>query len=189
MLGFGPYNLRSAARARASHAETIATHINVEGIFSNATEDESRRFEEDEEDLDDLDIALRPDSPLTEPESSSETSIDSDASKPPEFDRQPPPGQAEKVRKRRRNKRRRQTKRLRKAESSHKPDGYAAKPRVVNDKIKTGETVRVTGDAINLPTTSGGSWIGKRQPGIGDEPWRLDELQKLDFEYLAWDGL
>lgn len=183
---FKPYNLRSVARARAAQAEAILTGVNVEGFFYKAVAGESRRFEEDEDDLDGIDVALRPDSPLTELESDSETSL-GDASQSPEYNKAAP-GQAEKERKRKRNQKRRQKKRVRKAESSHKPDEYAAKPHVVKDVVKTAETVKVTGDAINLPTTSGGSWVGKRQPGIGDEPWKLEELHKLEFQYLKWDG-
>lgn len=186
MSPFMPYNLRSVARARAVQVEAITSGVNVEGFFSQAVADESRRFEEDEGDLDEIDVALRPDSPLTEQESDSETSP-SHASQPPEYTRAMP-GEAEKERKRKRNQKRRQRKRIRAAESTHKPDEYAAQPRVVRDRVKAAETVKVTGDAINLPTTSGGSWVGKRQPGIGDEPWKLEELQKLDFQYLKWDG-
>lgn len=186
MSPFKPYNLRSVARACAAQAEAIASGVNVEGFFSQAVADERRRFEEDEGDIDDIDVALRPDSPLTEQESDSETSL-SHASHPPEYTRALP-GQAEKERKRKRSQKRRQRKRIRVAESSHKPDEYAAQPRVVKDKVRAAETVKVTGDAINLPTTSGGSWVGKRQPGIGDEPWKLEELQKLDFQYLKWNG-
>lgn len=195
---FKPYNLRNVARARGAIAPPIVSDVNVEEYVARAAYAEDKRFEEgDMDDAEGVELSLRPPSPLTGYDSSS----DSDSDSTP-FQHAPQhnnlkgkaplrPVSAEKARKRKHSNKQRQAKRIRLArETLHPAETYAAQPRVTENKIKEGRVYKILGDVSKLPTTSGGSWIGKRQQGIGEEPWELYTLlNDVNFKYIAWNGM
>lgn len=192
---FEPYNLRSVARAQAATALPIMSDINVESYVTMAVHAEDKRFEEDDmDDAEGVELSLHPLSPLTD----SECGLDSDESdtaslstpKPgPSTEARPPPGNAEKVRKRQRSNRQRKQKRIRLArETLHPAELYTPPPRITESKLKEGKIYKISGDVSRLPTTSGGSWIGKKQQGIGEDPWELTTLMDAKFQYLEWNG-
>lgn len=198
MAPFKPYNLRSVTRAaQGAVVPPIVSLVNIEAFVSDAVRREDQMFEDDAtDDTEGIELSLRPPSPLTnsdsdseseesEPNSSSKLGFTEDNAPPA-----PPPGGAEKARKRRRSKQKRKEKRIRKAHEIEHPAGvYTAKPRTVQSKLKDGEVYKISGDISNLPTTSGGSWIGKRQQGIGETPWEIPLLMKANFQYLKWNGM
>lgn len=194
---FHPYNLRSVVRLLGTTAQPIMSDINVEGYVTMAVHAEDKRFEEDStDDAEGVELSLRPPSPLSDLDSGG---LDSDSdtvslSTPeagPSTKPAPPPGGSEKARKRKRSNQQRKEKRTRLAKDStfHPAECYAAQPRVADTKLKEGKVYKILGDVSRLPMTSGGSWIGKKQQGIGDEPWTLPTLMNAEFEYLEWNGL
>lgn len=195
MGSFGPYNLRSVARARAATAQPILSNTDVEGCVTAAVHTEDQHFEEDGwDDAEGVELSLRPPSPLTnldsDPDSDSDTASLSVPTRGPNTDVLPLPGDVEKTRKRRRSKKQRRDKRIRRArETSHPAELYTTPPRIAENKLEGGKVYRILGDVSKLPTTSGGSWIGKRQQGIGEEPWKLPTLMDANFQYLEWNGM
>lgn len=193
---FQPYDLRSVVRLRGTPAQPILSDINVESYVAMAVHAEDKRFEEDDmDDAEGVELSLRPPSPLTDLDPDLDSDSDTGSLGTPEAGQitqaAPPPGGAEKARKRKRSNQQRKKKRARSAKDStlHPAELYTAQPRVATSKLKEGKVYKISGDISNLPTTSGGSWIGKKQQGIGDEPWELPTLMDAKFKYLEWNGM
>lgn len=192
---FKLYALRSIAHTRTKHAETVLTGVHIEGCIEAAIERESHLFVAAAGNVVGSDnkcgLDPWPPSPLTNMDP-----LDSDSGEdepPPPAggsgSTKPPPGMAEKTRKRKRAGECRKEKHIHLATSSLLPDQYAAKPCMLVGRLKASDTVKLGGNALNLPTTSGRSWIGKKQAGIREEPWELDVLQQLKFKYIEWDRM
>ncbi len=166
----------------------ILTNVDVEDYVASAVREEDKRFEADDmDDAEGIELSLRPPSPLTDCDSGVDSDPEpDDVSLPPSAIA--PPGSAEKARKRKHSNKQRQKKRIRLAQDVvHPAELYTAQPRIIESKLKEGRVYKVLGDISKLPTTSGGSWIGKKQQGIGEEPWELPTLlNDVNFNYIDW---
>ena len=165
-----------------AHAEQdfpLETVVDVASLLQAATHLEDEKYANGGDDADGFELASRPPSPLTDLDESSQSSEDEQG--------QGTSRGAEKDRRKKAAKNRRRLKRIAKARSGHAATTYSVKPSVLAG-LDYLSAIEVNMDAQELPSSSEGSWTGKRTKGEKATPWTLQELEKHGFKVIEWDG-
>jgi hypothetical protein len=73
--------------------------------------------------------------------------------------------------------------------SGHAPKKYVANPIMVKACTTESKPIKLSMDAANLPSSSGGSWVGKGKKGAKDKPWTMQEAEEAGLTLAVWDGM
>jgi len=192
---FTPFNLWNVRTAETEQEEPIHALIDLDPLLHAACRHEDARFLANADDAEGIELSSRPPSPLTPLPSDYESD---EEHTPPLLSVSPPPGEEtttpgasgfiEKRRKRVGANNRRSRRRVEKATSGHAPHSYVAEPSLVEALTKGAEPIQLEIDASALPSSSTGSWTGRRKVEARTTPWTLEELIELGFTEIAWDG-
>jgi hypothetical protein len=175
-LKFCLYVLENVSTANVEQAPPIATSASMASLLRPATQREDERFECGGDDADGFELSSRLPSPLTDLEESDDL----------REDEQDDPAAAT-YRRKVAAKKCRSLKRITRARSGHAPSSYAANPSVL-EKLEDSLVIELGLDVRELPSSSEGSWVGKRSKGQKATPWMLQELEDLGFTLVEWDG-
>jgi len=192
---FTPFNLWNVWTAETEQEEPIHTSIDLNPLLHAASQREDARFLTNADDAEGIELSSRPPSPLTPLPSDYESD---EERTPPLLSLSPPSGEetttpeaSGSIKKRRKRvgaNNRRSRRRIEKATSGHAPHSYAAEPSLVEALTKDAEPIQLEIDASALPSSSTGSWTGRRKMEARTTPWTLEELIELGFTEIVWDG-
>jgi hypothetical protein len=202
---FPPFCLGEVLTAITEFDEPIQTSLDLDTLVQPACQREDYHFLGGGGDSEGMDLSSRPPSPLTPLESEEEPppytlTVDSYevdvSSRPPspltplesEEELAGVPGQIERKRKRVAAKNRRSKRRTAQAMSGHPPERYMANPGMVNARTTESKAIDLGMDAANLPSSSGGSWVGKAKKVVKDKPWTMQEAEEAGLTLAVWDG-
>ena len=201
---FTPFNLWSVRTAETEQDEPIRTLIDLDPLLHAACKLEDARFLTNADDAEGIELSSRPPSPLTPLPSDYESHEEHTSQLLPlspqsgsgadlnphrrETSTAGVSGSIEKRRKRVGANNRRSRRRIEKATSGHTPQSYAAEPSLVEALTRDTEPIQLDVDASALPSSSTGSWIGRRTKEARTTPWTPEELIKLGFTEIIWDG-
>ena len=59
---------------------------------------------------------------------------------------------------------------------------------MVNTCTMESKPINLSMDVANLPSSSGGSWVGKGKKGAKDKPWTMQEAEEAGLTLAVWDG-
>jgi len=199
---FTPFNLWNVRTAETEQDEPIHALIDLDPLLHTACKLEDARFLTNADDAEGIELSSRPPSPLTPLPSDYESD---EEHTPPLLSASPlsgdnlnsrcgetaapgASGSIEKRRKRAGANNRRSRRRIEKATSGHTPHSYVAEPSLVEALTKDTEPIQLDIDASGLPSSSTGSWTGKRRKESRTTPWTPEELIELGFTEITWDG-
>src|SRR5271168_4191341 len=171
---FPPFCLGEVLTAITEFDEPIQTSLDLDTLVQPACQREDYHFLGGGGDSEGVDVSSRPPSPLTPLESEEELAG--------------VPGQIERKRKRVAAKNRRSKRRTAQAMSGHPPERYMANPGMVNARTTESKAIDLGMDAANLPSSSGGSWVGKAKKVVKDKPWTMQEAEEAGLTLAVWDG-
>jgi hypothetical protein len=198
---FTPFNLWKVRTAETEQEEPIHALIDLDPLLQAACKREDARFLTNADDAEGIELSSRPPSPLTPLPSdyeSEEHTPPLPSVSPPSGDNlhsdrgeTTPPGASGSIEKRRKRvgaNNRRSRRRIEKATSGHTPHSYIAEPSLVEALTKDTEPIQLEIDASALPSSSTGSWTGRRKKEARTTPWTPEELIELGFTEIVWDG-
>jgi len=201
---FIPFNLRSIQTAETEQDEPICTLIDLDPLLHAACRLEDARFLTNADDTEGIELSSRSPSPLTpllsnyeshEERTSQLLSLSSQSSSGanlnPHCGETGTAGASGSIEKRRKcvgANNCHSRKQIEKATSGHAPQSYAAEPLLVEALTRDTEPIQLDVDASALPSSSTGSWIGRRTKEVQTMPWMPEELIQLGFTEIVWDG-
>jgi len=192
---FTPFNLWNVRTAETEQDEPIHASIDLDPLLHAAWKLEDARFLTNADDAEGIELSSRPPSPLTplpsDYESDEEHTPPLVSVSPPSGEETATPGASGSIEKRWKHvgaNNRRSRRRIEKATSGHAPHSYVAEPLLVEALTKDAEPIQLEIDALALPSSSTGSWTGRRKIEAQTTPWTQEELIELGFTEIVWDG-
>ena len=153
-------------------------------LLANSVTCEDARQERDRDDCEGAALSSRPPSPPTEapPPTVAET-----AQKEKQHTTPSSAGAIEKARSKVAAAERKRRSRVASARAAGSARSYRLRP-ATRVRLGAPESITVGIDAQDLPASSGGAYIGKRQMRFRGRPWTLEELKNTGLKVYPWDG-